>query len=981
MSQITKVSGGTVYSTLLKAAQNADQPPEVPAPPAEEKPKEPEIFTIPESNMGFLYAQIEKLNKVAAKLNVEPIKIEILKKEIHKRTVPGSIEPIQIPVNVLRIIGHAPKLNGWILAARILHTEEGNIIKATPAAGNLPEAYRKTAPICEYCKTARDRRDTFLVKNEATGDIKQIGRNCLKDFLGHPNPEMYAKYAEMLADMFSNAGALEDEDGGEGGRGGRGTPTFTIEGFLKVVAAIRRSFGWVSRTLAKQRQEQGKGGGATADDALSYLSNARAADEITKAASKMGKPLQFLPEDEELINKALEWIKGIKEGKDANQNLSDYLWNLSVASSTVVTHKTAGIVASLLSAYERANSALPANTTPGEASKGYVGTPNKPITIKGKLMGAKPISSYSGRSILYSVQDESGNLITWFDNTGAAPTHQLGAEVMVTGIVKSHKEFRGQPQTELAGARFIDETEFNKIRAEEAVAADAAKAGQAPVGPAAPQIQYNPGDKIPSINLTLLDKKFIDGEWGASTVHTFVDDTGRQFKWFASKAELEIGKKYTVKATVKKEEEYKGVKSVVLTRLDVISVGGQKAVTTKDINAKRKEVGIIQDQMTKLTEEINAQHNQIREISNQMEKEGKRKTIEDPAQVDESIQYLQTEIQKARALVGQSKEFSVAQFPGNLIGYRAVDYLNQFVRKYTPQEFMDKANPRWTQMQAMNAEMAVENLLQQEKQLSDEYYKARGNWQMREQASKLMVELNAVNAKINEIRKKYPDLQTSGFLENYEKAQKAMEGAQQAQQAGATEWGDVPSQALNYMESDFRRKLTPEEFVQRAEELIRGSLEFKQITAPFAQKLAELEQAQIPVAKEYQLKMEELHQLESMKGKAKQAGADWVLKNCKFANSAYPLASDDEWYGDRDYQAKGGEIQYMPPKQFLSMVRPLQLDETAEDNIQYLMDHINNGGRLDPLIIYPNGKEDGRHRAVAAMRLNIPTVPVIIFKK
>jgi hypothetical protein len=37
------------------------------------------------------------------------------------------------------------------------------------------------------------------------------------------------------------------------------------------------------------------------------------------------------------------------------------------------------------------------------------------------------------------------------------------------------------------------------------------------------------------------------------------------------------------------------------------------------------------------------------------------------------------------------------------------------------------------------------------------------------------------------------------------------------------------------------------------------------------------------------------------------------------------------------------------------------------------------GRTLDPLMIYDGGKEDGRHRAVAAKEMGIKTVPVILF--
>jgi len=97
----------------------------------------------------------------------------------------------------------------------------------------------------------------------------------------------------------------------------------------------------------------------------------------------------------------------------------------------------------------------------------------------------------------------------------------------------------------------------------------------------------------------------------------------------------------------------------------------------------------------------------------------------------------------------------------------------------------------------------------------------------------------------------------------------------------------------------------------------------------------------------------------------------------------YPLASknEDGWYSDGDYESRGGHIEWMTPAEYLRKVRILEVDEVARENIDDLKQHILNGHRLDPLKIYADCKEDGRHRANAALELGIKTVPVIVFEK
>lgn len=92
----------------------------------------------------------------------------------------------------------------------------------------------------------------------------------------------------------------------------------------------------------------------------------------------------------------------------------------------------------------------------------------------------------------------------------------------------------------------------------------------------------------------------------------------------------------------------------------------------------------------------------------------------------------------------------------------------------------------------------------------------------------------------------------------------------------------------------------------------------------------------------------------------------------------YPLAND--WYGDSNYLQTGGRLVAMSPTEFLRRVRPLIIDEISRENINDLKRHILEGGQLDPLAIYRNGKEDGRHRAVASKELKIKKVPVLIWE-
>jgi hypothetical protein len=99
------------------------------------------------------------------------------------------------------------------------------------------------------------------------------------------------------------------------------------------------------------------------------------------------------------------------------------------------------------------------------------------------------------------------------------------------------------------------------------------------------------------------------------------------------------------------------------------------------------------------------------------------------------------------------------------------------------------------------------------------------------------------------------------------------------------------------------------------------------------------------------------------------------------APKSYPIASRDEWYGDANFADTGGRMVTMTPDEFLAKARPMKIDDVARENIDDLKSHMLSGKTLDPLALYKNGKEDGRHRAIAAKELGIGELPVLVWDK
>lgn len=82
-------------------------------------------------------------------------------------------------------------------------------------------------------------------------------------------------------------------------------------------------------------------------------------------------------------------------------------------------------------------------------------------------------------------------------------------------------------------------------------------------------------ERLRGLHLTVHSSRWISSDFGSSLLVLLVDGNGNAFKWFASNAPeaLEtVGAQVVLDGTVKKHEEYNGLKSTVLTRCTVKEV-------------------------------------------------------------------------------------------------------------------------------------------------------------------------------------------------------------------------------------------------------------------------------------------------------------------------------------------------------------------------------------------------------------------------
>lgn len=411
------------------------------------------IYDIPEANLGWIREKVAKLNKRAEKLGVTGIEFNVLSEEVRDYVrmenglvlAPPKTQSFDARISIkfvkVAIIGDAPVLNGWKFVGTLQHVEENGtvsvtILRAVPGE-QIPETYRDAPNWCDQCRMNRVRNDTFIVKNvqpsinmDVPVIFKQVGRNCLEDFLGHTNPHKLADWAEELT-LFADLmrGAQDDIPYGR-----RNDRIFRLRDVVVLSAQAVRQFGFVSKRAQREAEERG--------DEIPTSTADRVMDEFMGDGDLGG----VAPETIALAEQAAEWALTELQSKAREPNANDYIYNLAqVMKLSYIDFRMMGIAVSLIFAYQREMSKRAGNEERVSRSN-YFGTPGVRGVFTLTVRAVRGVHLANGDSCnVIEFEDVDGNEAVWF----TSGTMDLGVTYRVKATIKRHDEFRGVKQTVL----------------------------------------------------------------------------------------------------------------------------------------------------------------------------------------------------------------------------------------------------------------------------------------------------------------------------------------------------------------------------------------------------------------------------------------------------------------------------------------------------------------------------------------------------
>lgn len=384
-----------------------------------------EELEIQKYKVAALTEKINKLNRKAAKINC-PVMTLSFGEDIVRKWDDGRRTHVQVTV-LATLEYEIPIIDGWKLISTfdIYAAKEENIVTTSTVPGEtVPTTYLNKNEIhCDHCGHNRRRTHSMLMLNVDTGQYKEVGSTCIRDFFGH-DPVAFMRWASWDFEEF--VGSIKDEDDFNGGSRSRFED---LRSTLIFTSATIRDYGWMSKGKAYERGEDW----CTADEVSRQMD--------PHVTMKKEERVTVIDRDREIADAAIEYFSNLTEADKAN----DYMANChKMTVLGYVPWKHHGLTVSMVPSYKRNAAEAKAAAEDTSDFVGSIG--DKLKDIEAEVVFAKELASEWGVKTLYIFKDASGNAYKTF-YTGDKWGAYEGDMVILSGTVKAHDEYKGKKST------------------------------------------------------------------------------------------------------------------------------------------------------------------------------------------------------------------------------------------------------------------------------------------------------------------------------------------------------------------------------------------------------------------------------------------------------------------------------------------------------------------------------------------------------
>lgn len=320
---------------------------------------------------------------------------------------------------------------GWTLEAMINH-EQGLIVKVD-VNSEIPKKIDTSDTTCDFCKTKRRRKKTFLVKN-ILGEWRRVGGACVKKHLG-VKPESFFR----MITIFEELNTFNHDEFGRTRRSGDWDPGLEAIELSKVITVfsdvIKSDGGYIKNKWESTLNHLGRSvmtrtnqGESTVDRVLDIINTKKEVKINDRLVKKFKTYMNNI--DVQGNSNYDEFMQGVKELGEVN-----YI-RLNEIKNTIPK----------LNTYYKWLEDL------DKPQSNHVGSVGDKTQMELIVVSVNSFSTEFGESNVYNLVDYNNNQITKFGTINKRYLHkglevESGSVVRFKATVKAHEVFRGVKKT------------------------------------------------------------------------------------------------------------------------------------------------------------------------------------------------------------------------------------------------------------------------------------------------------------------------------------------------------------------------------------------------------------------------------------------------------------------------------------------------------------------------------------------------------
>lgn len=326
------------------------------------------------------------------------------------------------------------KLGEWSVIAKKEIADAGAllfVVTGDPADSLRAEVFRDCAINCEHCKTNRQRKNSYILKNDSDDSVQEIGSSCLEDFTGI-DPSRILFLAKMY-EFISLEGGDYDPEGGFASTA-KASSVGTSD-YLARVSWLADTFGFTSASKARET-----GNSPTYSDARSLSS-------ILENNEPLAEKFDSSYEHHRSIAEQIRnWYSQLSSESSFDLNVKALL----AADDILLDNKHLAFAAAAIPSYHRHLTKLCDSTAEKKISN-HLGAAGDKLKAILNVVGVSGYETQWGWTSRINFRDDQDNNLTWV--TSSAPedfkAENYGKRFDGTFKVKGHSEFNGSDVTEI----------------------------------------------------------------------------------------------------------------------------------------------------------------------------------------------------------------------------------------------------------------------------------------------------------------------------------------------------------------------------------------------------------------------------------------------------------------------------------------------------------------------------------------------------